>query len=143
MKISEFHKEYTDGSNYSFFDVAGEIKELLQEAFKFNKKSMLDEFSDVSVNFQLWLYTSFRLEQNLWKISFPTYKKLHKRKQIWNKIYKYAGLRENCINYFGNYERKEKVITQLRKLNVSKKKSKKAYEKIVLPILSHQKYSTN
>jgi len=135
IKVSEFHKDYTSGDKFTFVHLLTEIKELLVELLSFNKEGILDEFSDVSAFLQLWMYSRFSLDRSLWKTSLGCYEKLRRRKQVWRKIYAYAGIR-NGNNYGGNYEREHKVIAHLGKYGVPINKAKDAHKIIVLPLLN-------
>lgn len=132
MKIREFTKEYTAGNPITFRHVLSETNEFFAEAVKLNKNGIKEEFGDIFLFLQLWLYWRFKVNGELWKIAADSIKKFMARKQVWNKIYAYVGLPENVSGYVGNYKKIEKVIGHLQKLGIDKERAEEAYRKIVL-----------
>jgi len=131
VDIKAFFEEYTNNEKVTFRSVIDEGNELLLEILKFNKKGVFEEYQDVFLFIQLWLYCKFGINQKLWSLSKDSTNKFIKRKAVWKQIYKYVGLKEDISNYCGNYNKIEKVIKQLSIFGISKQKAQKAYEKVV------------
>lgn len=132
MKISEYIKEYTAGKSITFRDVIVEINEFLAEIVKMKWNGIIEEFEDIFHFLQLWLYSRFGIDGEIWKITRHSVKKFIDRKLVWNRIYTSVGLPENISGYVGNYKKIEKVVNQLRKFGIDKEKAEKAYRQVVL-----------
>lgn len=128
MKTSQFHKDYTNGDDFSISDIFDEFSELLIELIKFNPIGVKEELGDFSTYIQLWFYTRLNIDSHLWKMSLMSYEKYHQRREVWNKIHNIAEIKE--INYCGNYRKKEKIIKHLKGLNVSQDKIDKAIKMV-------------
>jgi hypothetical protein len=132
MKIGQYVKEYTLGNNLPFKYVVMEVEELLVEISKLNKDGVKEEFEDVFHFLQIWLYWHFHVNGEIWGITKHSVKKFMDRKLVWNSIYEYVGLPRDISGYVGNYKKREKVVSHLKKFEVSKEKAEDAYKKIVL-----------
>lgn len=132
MKISEYTKEYTAGEPITFRDMITEVGELVMEVFNMKWDGMKEEFEDVFHFLQLWLYSRFGVDGELWGITKNSVRKFMDRKQVWNRMYVLVGLPENISGYVGNYKKIEKVSHHLQKLGVAKKRAEEAYRKVVL-----------
>ena len=132
MKIGQFCKEYTDPELRSgFLRVLDEVGELIGAIFTFNPDKIKDEFADVLVITQVWLYYKHKVNDDLWEGGMPAYNKIISRKKYWNQIYDFVGLDRNVSSYCGNYQRKRKVVSQLGRFGVSKERALEAYKEIV------------
>lgn len=131
MRINQYTKEYTAGKQITLRDVFCEINELIAEIIKLNKNGIREEFQDVFLFLQGWLYWRFKINGELWRIHKDSARKFMERKQIWRRIYQSVGLPENISGYVGNYRKMEKVVGHLAKLGISKDKAEEAYRKIV------------
>jgi len=130
MKIQHFCAEYTRGRVY-FKDILSEIVEWCEELVKGNKEARREEWADVIAFTQMWLWNRFKRNGELWNSGLPSFNKFISRRQMWEKIYVAAGIKEKCT-YCRNYARKEKVIEHLAKFGVSTDKAEKIFEKVVL-----------
>lgn len=131
MKISQYIKEYTGSGKITFYDVMIELNELIVEIAKMRRDGIKEEFEDVLLFLQAWLYCRFWIDRELWRISKNSAKKFSDRKPVWNKIYISVGLQENISGYVGNYNKAEKVIKHLQKFGITKKQSEEVFRKIV------------
>ncbi len=131
MKISEYTKEYTAGKPITFYNVIMEANELIVEIVNIRWDGMKEEFEDVFHFLQLWLYSKFGVDGEIWKITKHSVKKFMDRKLIWNKIYVFVGLSENISGFVGNYKKIEKVVNHLQKFGIDRTKAEEAYGKIV------------
>ena len=132
MNIAQYTKEYTDGRSVIFKDILSEVNEFFVEVIKLNKDGVKEEFEDVLHFVQLWLYSRFGINGEIWGITKHSVKKFIDRKLVWNKIYAYIGLPLNISGYVGNYNKIHKVINHLQKFGISKEKAEEVYAKIVL-----------
>lgn len=132
MKISEYTKDYTGDEPITLRYVVMEVGELMVEIVKLRWSGIKEEFEDVLHFFQLWLYSEFGIDGEIWKITRHSVKKFMDRRSAWNKIYAFAGLPENISGYSGNYKKVEKVVNQLQKLGVEEEKAKQAYQEVVV-----------
>ena len=132
MKISQYIKKYTAGKPITLWNVIVEAGELMAEIIKANKEGIKEEFEDVFLFIQCWLYWQFNIDGQMWKISQNSAKKFADRKPIWNRIYREAGLAENVSGYVGNYQKMEKVVRHLAELGIGREKSEEAYSKVIL-----------
>ena len=131
MKIGQFTKEYTDGKGVYIKDVFSEVEEFLVEVVKFNLNGMKEEFADVVVFVQLWMYDKYKINGDLWRMGKSSYKKFMDRRDVWKQIYNHVGL-ENPCNFCGNYNKKHKVVNHLKEFGVSEDLALAAYTEIVL-----------
>ena len=132
MTIGEYIKDYTSGSRITFWRFLDEIRELLIEIIKFNRKGIKEEFGD-SVHFlQLWMFWRFGLNGQIWKASQHSIDKFIKREEVWKKIYTHVGLRKDISNCCQNYKKVEKVIKHLRQFDIHEEKAREAYRKVAL-----------
>ena len=131
MLIGEYIREYTKGERIRLFDIWGEIKEFLVELVKCDKLHSREEFQDVIHFSQLWLYWSFGLDGELWGITRQSVDKFIKRKDVWNRIYRFVGLKQNISGYAGNYEKVEKVVKHLSNFHVKRARALAAFNAIV------------
>ena len=113
MDIETFAQKYTLGNKIGTRGVFTEIKEFFIEILKLNKKGIKEEYQDVLIFIQLWLYCQFGINGRLWSSGKDSINKFIERKNVWQKIYKYVGLDRNVSNYCGNYNKTEKVISHL------------------------------
>lgn len=90
-----------------------------------------EEFEDVFHFLQLWLYSRFGMDGEIWKITKNSVRKFMDRKLVWNRLYVSVGLPKNISGYVGNYKKMEKVVNQLQKFGIEKEKAEEAYRKIV------------
>lgn len=132
MKIEEYTKRYTKGNPITSRYLFGEIKELWVEILNMNKKGVKEEFQDLLHFFQMWLYWKFGLNGKIWRITQSSVDKFMKRRQVWNEIYKYVGLKEDISGYSGNYMKVEKVIFHLGEFGISKDKAEESYREVIL-----------
>ncbi len=130
MKIKHFVNEYTH-SKTTFKNVWDEVIELSEELIPFNKKGVKEEFSDVIVLFQTWLWFKLNLNQNLWKLGKPSYKKFINRRAVWEELYIYTNLKKKCT-ICKNYNREWKVIKHLTSQGISELKSREAYMEVIM-----------
>jgi hypothetical protein len=131
LKTKEYLENYTGGYGIRFKSVLREILELLNEIIAFDRVKIKEEWQDVLHHFQLWLCWRFGINGEIWKCTEESVAKFVARKQVWRKIYKFAGLDENISNFCGNYKRKEKVIKQLGRFGIEPNLAEKAYNKVV------------
>lgn len=131
MKISEYIKEYTDSGTITFYNMMMELNELVVEIAKIKWNGIKEEFGDVFLFLQAWLYCRFRIDGELWKVSRNSAKKFSDRKLIWNKIYTSVGLQKNISGYVGNYNKVEKVVNHLQKFGIDREKAEESFKKIV------------
>lgn len=132
MKTSTFLKEYTADNKMTLGYVLGEIGEFLGEVLRWNFPEMKKEWHDVMITTQLWLYSKFKIDGEMWKVAQPSVDKVVKRKAVWQDLYEFAGLQRGISNYCGNHDRLEKVLKHLESFGISEKKALEAFEKIVL-----------
>jgi len=132
MKISEYVKEYTAGGPIVFLNVVSEVNELFLEFIEFRKDGIKEEFGDVFHFLQLWLYSQFGIDGEVWRITKNSVKKFIDRKSVWNNIYISVGLPQNVSGYVGNYNKIEKVVGHLQNFGVSKETAEAVYRKIVM-----------
>jgi len=132
MLISEYTKEYTADKGIYFKDVWSEIKEFFIEILKLNMTGIKEEFGDVFHFLQLWLYSQYKIDGQIWRITDYSVNKFIDRKKVWQEIYEFVGLDKNISGYVGNYKKSEKVVKQLSKFNVNSEKAEAAYNSIVL-----------
>lgn len=132
MKISEYTKDYTSGQPVVFREVVAEMKEMMAEIFTLNWHGIKEEFEDVFHFLQLWLYSRFGVDGEIWTITRHSVNKFMTRKAVWNRIYRAVGLPENISGYVGNYHKIDKVINQLQKFGIKKEKAEEAYREVVL-----------
>lgn len=131
MKISYAVQNYTDGKRITLRDTFGEVQEFFAEVVKLNRAGMREEWQDVGVFFQCWLYWRFRIDGEHWKWTNDSWNKFTDRVRVWRDIYEYVGLPRNSSNFCGNYKKKEKVIKQLAKFNIGEPLAEEAFERIV------------
>lgn len=131
MLISQYIKEYTAGNGIYFKDVWGEIKELFVEIFRFNPEGIKEEFGDVFHFLQLYLYSQYKIDGKIWKLTQGSVDKFIGRKKVWQELYEFVGLDKNISGYVGNYKRKHKVIDQLEKFGIKPDKAQSAYRAVV------------
>ena len=132
MKIGQFCKEYTDPElRTGFLRVLDEVGELIGAIFTFDADKIKDEFADVLVLTQIWLYYKHKVDNDLWGGGMSAYSKIMSRRKYWNQIYDFVGLNRTVSYYCGNYLRKRKVVSQLGRFGISKERALEAYEKIV------------
>jgi len=134
MRIGEFVKEYTSGRRFVFTDVLEECREFFVEVLKFDVAGMKDEAGDVALFVQIWFYWRFGVNGELWRTTKGSAEKIMNRVSTWKDIYEFVGLPHNVSNYAGNYERVEKVVTQLGRFGVERDRAEAAYAKIVLKL---------
>lgn len=132
MLISEYTKEYTAGKGIYFKDVWSEIKEFLVEILRLDTTGIKEEFGDVFHFLQLWLYSQYKIDGQIWRITNYSVSKFIDRKKVWQELYEFVGLDKNISGYVGNYKKLEKVVKQLSKFNVNPEKAEAAYNSIVL-----------
>ncbi|MFA6177628.1 MAG: hypothetical protein WC694_01905 [Candidatus Paceibacterota bacterium] len=132
MKISEYVKEYSNGERITFRELLGEVRELVVEIIKLNKKGIQEEFEDVLHFLQLWLYWRFGINGKIWRITKNSVAKFINRKPVWGEIYLSVGLPKNVSNFCGNCKKVHKVVNHLQKFNISKEKAEEAHRKIIL-----------
>ena len=132
MKIGQFCKEYTDPElRTGFLRVLDEVGELIGALFTFNPDKIKDEFADVLVLVQIWLYYKHKVDDNLWEGGVPSYNKIMLRRDYWKQIYDFVGLDRNVSSYCGNYKRERKVVSQLGRFGVSKERALEAFNGVV------------
>ena len=131
MDIETFAQKYTLGNKIGIRGVFTEIKELFIEILKLNKKGIREEYQDVLIFIQLWLYCQFGIHGKLWSSAKDSVNKFIERKNVWQRIYIQVGLTKDVSNFCGNYDKVEKVINHLSNFGISKKKSQEAYNKVV------------
>jgi hypothetical protein len=134
MKVSAYVIDYTNGERIELVHAFAEVWEMLEEVFKLNYKGIKEEWQDVLVFFQLWLYWRFRVDGEMWSISSESAKKFMERVEVWHDIYEYVGLPRKTSNFCGNYKRPEKVVRQLGKFGVDPIRAKEAFERIVIGV---------
>jgi hypothetical protein len=132
MDIKHFTEEYTCGKTY-FKDVLAECKELFDEIVKFNKEGMKEEFADVVVFIQIWLWNKFKLNGKLWSLGKSSFDKFIKRRKVWEQIYQYVGIKQKCT-ICKNYVKSYKIVRHLKTLGISEKKALQAYQEVVLKL---------
>lgn len=132
MDIKTYIKKYTSGNRITFDKVIDETGEFFKELTRLNKHGMKEEFGDIMHFLQLWLCWKFGINGRIWKITQHSVKKFMNRKKVWQQIYKVVGLDTDISNFCGNYNKVEKVIKQLSRFGISKRKAQEAYRKIVL-----------
>tara|TARA_Y100000310_G_C20688351_1_gene820577 strand:- start:1143 stop:1541 length:399 start_codon:yes stop_codon:yes gene_type:complete len=131
MKISEFCKNYTDGSGASFPRVLEEVGEMLVEVFRLDFVAVKEEFHDVGSFVQIWLHSKYGYDKGLWKWGLPSCEKFIARRAVWNQLYVKVGLPENVTNFCGNYKKKEKVLKHLVSLGVEESVALLAFAEVV------------
>jgi len=129
MKIKYFSEEYTHGKTY-FKDIIAEVKELFDEIIKYDKEGIKEEFADVVVFIQIWLWGRFGLNGNLWKLGRSSFNKFIKRRKVWEQIYQYVGIKQKCT-ICKNYVKPYKIVRHLKEFGISEKRSLEAYQKVV------------
>lgn len=134
MRVSEYVKNYTNGEVFTLGNTFGEVKEFFVEVLKLNWNGMNEEWQDVLVFLQIWIYYRFRVNGHMWDCSRESWEKFMKRVAVWHDIYEYAGLKRDISNFCGNYKRPEKVVKQLSKLGVDAVKAREAYDRIVVGV---------
>lgn len=133
MKIDEYLKKYSRGDRIRFRSVLEEFGEFLWAVLKLSRKEMIEEFRDVCVHLQAWLYFRFGINGETWKINMrAAVEKYDARQEVWREIYVFAELDENISGYSGNYIKVEKVVGHLGRFGISEKKAREAHRKIVL-----------
>lgn len=132
MRIGEYTKHYTSGEPIRFRSVLSEVKEFLQDLVRWNVEGMKEEFEDVLHFVQLWLYSRFGIDGEIWYATRHSVKKFMDRKEVWRRIYAFVGLPEDISCYVGNYNKVAKVVTHLGKFGVSKERAEEAHRRIVL-----------
>ncbi len=130
MRIKEFCQEYS-ARPVSFYDLACEVDEFVEEVLNFNISGIKEEFADVVVFLQMWLWNKFYLNGKLWKLGQSSFDKFIKRRAVWEQIYHYFGIKEKCVTC-KNYTRPHKIVNHLKNFGINKENSLKAYHKIVL-----------
>ena len=131
MKASQYCKEYTTGEYIHLKHTFFELQEMWEEIVKFNWKGIKEEWQDALVYFQCWLYSRFKLDQEMWKISAGSAKKFMDRREVWHDIHEYVGLKREVSNFCGNYQRPEKVVKHLAKFGIGREAALEAYERVV------------
>lgn len=131
MKVSEYIKEYTLDEPIKLRHVAIEISEFILEVIKFNWQRSKEEITDVLLMFQLWMFWRLHINGELWKSTKGSVDKTIRRKQVWNEIYLFVGLKENISGYSGNYNKVEKVVKHLHRFGIDRKAAANAYNKVV------------
>lgn len=139
MTIKEYTKEYTAGRPIHLTDILSEIKELVIELAKLDKNGVKEEFQDVLLFFQAYLYWRFGINGEIWKMAKNSAQKFAQRKQVWQKIYIKVGLSSDISGYVGNYKKLEKVIGQLENYGVNKNRAEEVWRKIVLEDIDNVK----
>ena len=129
MDIRTFSNEYTHGKTY-FKDVLSEVKELFDEVVKFNKGGIKEEFADVIVFIQIWLWNKVKLNGKLWRLGQSSFDKFIKRRAVWEQIYQHAGIKQKCT-ICKNYTKPHKIVWHLKEFGVSEEKSLQAYQEVV------------
>ena len=137
MTIEEYIKKYSRGNRFYFRDVLVEFCELLGAIFKFNRLKIEEEFRDVCVHFQIWLYYQFGIKGEAWAVNMKAAGKYDARQIVWRKIYSFVGLNEDISGYSGNYLKVKKVVNHLARLGVNDEGAKEAHKKIVLKNLGN------
>jgi hypothetical protein len=130
MKIKEFCQEYST-CPVSFYDLACEVDELVEEIINFNVSGIKEEFADVIVFVQMWLWNKLNLNGKLWKLGEKSFDKFIRRRAVWEQIYQYFDIKEKCV-ICKNYTKLHKIVSHLKKFGINKKHSLQAYRKIVL-----------
>ena len=133
MLISEYYVQYTDQKKFGLGYALEELVELLTETATGHWREIPGEVSDISIYLQLWMYTHFEYDQQLWSTSHRNLEKVQKRKPVWQKIYGHVGVAYEK-NYCGNYSRPEKLVAHLHQFGVSREKALEAYERVVVPL---------
>jgi len=131
MLVSEYVKTTTAGNRITFLHFLEEVWELVQAIIRLDKENVSEEWQDSIHFFQLWAYWRLGLDQHLWQCTSKSTAKFMARVEVWQKIYEYVGLPKNISGYAGNYNRLEKVETQLVSLGISKELAHRAYSEIV------------
>jgi hypothetical protein len=127
MKISEFRKEYCERRKFRARDVFGEICELAEAIVKLDKYGVKEEFSDICVFIQCYLYDNHSLDQNLWTFGMPSFQKFMKRRKIWETMYSFLGINDRCTTC-KNYKRLHKVISHFEGYGIKQEKIVQAYK---------------
>lgn len=139
---SEYVKAYTSGDRILLFKgVWHEVKELIDEILKMDRRGIAEEWGDVVLFIQLWLYWRFGLDGLLWRSSYDSVRKFMGRLCVWQDLYVYVGLDRHVSNFCGNYFREHKVVKQLGKFGIDAEKAQGAYQAIVVCRVSLQKQS--
>jgi len=133
MKIEEYINKYTHQKDkISFRYVWLEFMELCEAIFvKRSKDKIKEEFGDTLHFFQMYLYSKFGINQQVWRITIPSVEKFKKRKPVWQRLYNFVGLSKNISGFVGNYKKKEKVINHLKRLGIPEKTASNAFDKII------------
>ena len=132
MKISEYVKKYTNHNSILLRDVLRETAEFIVEILKFNKKGISEEFSDVILFLQAWLWSILKIDGEVWAWGKKSADKFEARKEVWQNIYSHVGLKNIESKYLGNYNRAYKVVDHLVQLGIDEQTAKKAYKEIIL-----------
>lgn len=132
MTIEEYIKKYSRGNRFYFKDVLAEFFELLGALAGMKWQKIVEEFRDVCVHFQIWLYYQFGIRGKAWATNMKAAEKYDARQIVWRKIYLFVGLSEDISGYSGNYLKIKKVIDHLTRLGITEEKAKSAYQNIVL-----------
>ncbi|MBI4837364.1 MAG: hypothetical protein HY813_03115 [Candidatus Portnoybacteria bacterium] len=132
MKTEEYIKQYSSGNRFYFKDVLVEFCELFGAILKFDEGGVVEEFRDVCVHLQIWLYYRFGINGEAWIVNMKAAEKYGARQIVWRKIYSFVGLDENISGYSGNYLKLEKVIIHLARFGIREGRARDAYQKIVL-----------
>ena len=130
MLISEYYVLYTDQKKFGLSYALEEVVELSKEVVTFNWKNVPDELSDISIFVELWLYTCFDYDHELWRSSQLNLQKVQARKPVWEQIYNYVGVPYDR-NYCGNYFKIDKVVRHLESVGISEEKAREAYHHVV------------
>ena len=131
MLISYAIANYTNGERFELKHVWGEMVEMLEEVVKRNLPGIKEEWQDVGVYFQCWLYWRFKIDGEAWQWTSDSWKKFMDRIHVWQQLYEYVGLDRNISRFCGNYHRIEKVIKQLGSFGINSNKATEAYNAIV------------
>ncbi|MFA6105064.1 MAG: hypothetical protein WC725_00485 [Patescibacteria group bacterium] len=134
MKVSRYCIEYTNGEVFTLGNTFGEVKEFFAELLKLNWAGMNEEWQDILIFLQIWMYYRFKIDGEMWEYSRESAKKFMDRVEIWHDIYQYAGLARNTSNFCGNYKRPEKVVKQLAKYGIGAEMAREAYDRIVIGV---------
>lgn len=132
MKISEYVKKYTKHNRIRFIDFLRESGEFIAEIFKLNRHGISEEFSDAVLFLQAWFWSDFKIDGEIWSLAKKSADKFESRREVWQKIYSYVGLKNIDSKFLGNYKKIKKVIEHLSEFGIEREKAEKAHKFINL-----------
>ena len=123
MKISEYIWKYSERRQMTLARIWLEVLELVEAIQLRNWAGIKEEMGDVVHFFQVWLFWTLALDQQIWWFTRPAANKFMARHEVWSRIYVAAGLRPDMAGSMANYRRPEKIVDRLLSFGVEKTKA--------------------